>query len=190
MCAVVNGGVQCWGLGTGGALGNGSTGSSATPVQAIAASSGITRVINGQNVNCATNGSFLKCWGNGGQTGDGTNSNVLTPTTIIASGVTDFSVSMGTTCAVVNGGLKCWGNNYTGQLGVGNTTDSNVPVQPIAASSSIIGVTVGVWYDGCDFFGTSCAYTVTGMKCWGAGSAIGNGSSTYLYTPQTVSNFP
>ena len=38
-CAVVNGGVQCWGLNSDGHLGNNSTTSSLVPVQAIAAGS-------------------------------------------------------------------------------------------------------------------------------------------------------
>nr|BFE77368.1 hypothetical protein GCM10020092_106690 [Actinoplanes digitatis] len=33
------------------------------------------------------------------------------------------------TCGIRGGDLYCWGANYSGQLGIGSTTDQSSPVQ-------------------------------------------------------------
>ena len=73
------------------------------------------------------------CWGykNGGQLGDGTTTDRLTPTLVIG-GHAWASISAGSsqqhTCAETTAGdLYCWGENTWGQLGDGTTTNSTVP---------------------------------------------------------------
>ena len=77
-CALVGGGIQCWGFNSFGQLGNGSTSLSKTPVIVSGLTSGMTAVIAG-GVNydieqtCAiTSAGRLKCWGGNvyGQLGD------------------------------------------------------------------------------------------------------------------------
>ena len=53
-CAVVNGGVQCWGNNSNGQLGNGATSDSTTPIQAIVAGSSVT---TGNSYTCTVSAS-------------------------------------------------------------------------------------------------------------------------------------
>ena len=81
----------------------------------------------------ASNGG-VKCWGWNyrGQLGNGNNndSNVPVDVSGLSSGVSAISAGgYGHTCGLLtSGGIKCWGNNWAGQLGNGNNTKSNVPV--------------------------------------------------------------
>ena len=62
-CAILNGGVQCWGFNGSGQLGNNSTTSSTVPIQAIAAGSNVTAVSAGLNHTCAVVNGGVQCWG-------------------------------------------------------------------------------------------------------------------------------
>ena len=87
-CAVVNGGVQCWGEGDYGKLGNNSGNQSATPVQAIAAGSNVTAVAAGYGHSCAVVGGGVQCWGDNSAGEIGNNSTIqsLVPVQAIAAG--------------------------------------------------------------------------------------------------------
>ena len=75
----------------------------------------------------------VKCWGkNGnGQVGDGTTTNVSSPTTV--SGLSNMSkVAAGGNhaCALAdNGTVWCWGRGDGGKLGNGADSSSSTPVQ-------------------------------------------------------------
>jgi len=68
-------------------------------------------------------------------------------------------------CALeVDGSVWCWGRNNHGQLGNGNTSNTNVPQQvmtdgttPLAAATSIVATG-----------GTSCALVSGSVWCWGS----------------------
>ena len=82
-CAVTTaGGATCWGDNFRGQLGDGTTGSSGTPVGVTGLSSGVAAVAAGYYHGCAlsTTGA-VKCWGwnRFGELGDGTNTNSLVP---------------------------------------------------------------------------------------------------------------
>ena len=136
-CALTSsGGVKCWGLNTYGALGNGSSGNkSKVPVNVSGLTSGVSTISAGVFHACAlTSSGGVKCWGYNqhGALGNGTNtdSNVPADVSGLASGVSAISAGGEHSCALTSlVGLKCWGYNYSGQLGNGTNTDSNVPVE-------------------------------------------------------------
>ena len=84
-CAVVNGGVKCWGFNNFGQLGNNSTTQSLVPVQAIPAGSSVTAVSAGFEHSCAAVSGGGVCWGlNGfGQLADAYSNPALQPVTTL-----------------------------------------------------------------------------------------------------------
>ncbi|UOG90774.1 MAG: DUF1566 domain-containing protein [Candidatus Thiothrix sulfatifontis] len=180
-CALVNGGVQCWGWNGRGQLGDGTVAERHSPVQAIAPSSDVSAVSAGLNHTCAVVKGGVWCWGSNleGQLGDGTATDRLVPVQVIApgSGVVAIDTGMDHTCVVINGGVKCWGNNAYGQLGDGTATDRNIPVQAMASSSGVTAVTTGDYH--------TCAIVHGGVKCWGDNyhGQLGDGTNIDHYSP-------
>jgi alpha-tubulin suppressor-like RCC1 family protein len=86
-CALTNtGAVKCWGVNVNGQLGDGTTTDRLTPVTVVGLSSGTARLVTGPWHTCAlTNGGAAKCWGwnIGGQLGDGTTTDRMTPVAVI-----------------------------------------------------------------------------------------------------------
>lgn len=190
-CAVVNGGLRCWGYNNRGQLGDGTLVQKLVPTQIIPSSSGVTDVAligpsgtNGNATTCAVVNGGLKCWGSNsfGLVGDGTTINRSLPVDIFppSSGVTDVFGSDTAVCAIKNSGLYCWGLN-TGVLGVGDAIDRLSPTLVIAESSGVTSADMG-WYLG-------CAVVNGGLKCWGnngVGSSLGNGTVNDSLIPVEV----
>jgi titin len=149
-CALLTAGsIRCWGNGSTGELGNGTTTTASNAVTVTGISTAID-ISSGPGHSCAvlTDGS-VRCWGYGqeGQLGNGTN--VVSQTTPVqASGVSGARmVSAGYyhSCSLDSTGLvKCWGAGGAGQLGTGTTAYSSTPVPAQIEKSVIPGVVPGV----------------------------------------------
>lgn len=120
----------------------------------------------------------LACWGrnNYGQLGIGTQDNGPhgTPATVPGmNGVVSVSTQRQHACAAKDdGSVWCWGDNFSGQLGSelpGGAGASSSPVV-VPGVDQAIAVSTGQSH--------SCALQSTGgVKCWGAGVAVGDGGS-------------
>ncbi len=209
-CALISDGtVWCWGDGSYGQLGNGTSGNqSSTPVQ-VSGIDGTTVKATAISTSifsaCAVlSDHTVRCWGwNGsGELGNGTTTDSSIPVTVYSSGttaltnVTQVSAADDHTCALISGGtIECWGDNGEGELGDGVTNHSGVTKDwlgndfsptPVAVSNitnaTAIGTSKGEY---------SCALISGGtVECWGQGGAgeLGNGLDTDSWTPVQVSN--
>ena len=133
-CAIVGGGIKCWGSNGSGELGDNTTTTRLTPVAVSGLAGAPLNVAVGNTHTCAiVTGGAVKCWGlnTNGQLGDGT---ILVRAdagrvTGLASGVAAITAGAGHTCALTTGGaVKCWGNNGSGQLGDNSVTQRLTPV--------------------------------------------------------------
>ncbi len=124
-CALVDGGVKCWGDNTYKQLGAENGSESATPLQVPGLESGVEAIAAGETYTCALVNGGVRCWGEGtnGLLGDGSASvhTRATPHPTIAegSGVTALASSYGTTCALVGAQVQCWGRADLGMSGTG-----------------------------------------------------------------------
>ncbi|GIE34140.1 chromosome condensation regulator RCC1 [Actinoplanes italicus] len=180
----------CWGMGSNGQLGDGSTTnrSAATPVQ-MPSGVQFTEITLGESHTCAIgNDSKAYCWGMGlgGRLGDGTESDRSAPVPVdMPSGVSFRGIS-GTghhTCAIGNDSKTyCWGQNSHGQVGDGTTTSRLGPVQ-VNSPSGVIFTQVAAGYSHtCAIGNDSKTY------CWGMGQhgEIGDGSLNGRTSPVPV----
>lgn len=161
---------QCWGENDFGVLGDGTTTSSATPVQVT----GLTQVVSIEVADahaCAlTAAGTVFCWGDrqGGALGDGPDTGTgrtnSTPVQVHDLGrVVALAQGLGyrDSCAIVYGGkVTCWGLGHDGQLGNG-TKDKNLTPGFVSGLTSAVSVGVGP--------GFTCATTARGSEfCWGS----------------------
>ena len=148
--------VYCWGSGSGGRLGNGSTNNSSVPVavsvSATPAMNSVKKLSNGSGAACAiASDDKLYCWGSAsyGSLGNGVAVSSI-PVAVSqgdmpsSAGIKDVTVTSGgngapsrsSICAIASDDKAyCWGDNGTGQLGDGTNTNSSVPV---ATTSTLI----------------------------------------------------
>ncbi|MEO8225633.1 MAG: Ig-like domain-containing protein [Gammaproteobacteria bacterium] len=144
-CALTAAGdVYCWGRNGSGQLGAGNKTGSAVPVR-VAVGLAFATISAGIQHTCAlTRAGAAYCWGGagndalpggspvGGEIGDGTNSQRLTPTAVARNLVlVQLEANGSFTCGRVGTGqVYCWGANLSGQLGIGDKLlrSANVPV--------------------------------------------------------------
>jgi hypothetical protein len=156
-CALVNGGVWCWGANDLGQLGDGGKeGSTSAPVQVVGLSSGVQTVSAGFEHTCASANGGVQCWGYNafGALGTGQNnleeSNVPVQVAGLTSGAGVQAIATAgssATCAIVNGGAWCWP--------MGNAT---TPTEVPGLTSNVQAISPG-----------GCAAWNGSVQCWGSG---------------------
>lgn len=206
VCAIDSGSVYCWGYGTDGQLGNGSSSSSPTPVKVIPGSEGftntnVTDVSVGEYHTCAVEGGSVYCWGYNSeyQLGDESSSDSSEPVkvhdapdgdgTFVNTLVTGVDVGGGTSCAIRAGAVYCWGNGDGGQLGNNSTNDYDFPVD-VASQGGLTNTAVTEIAVG---YADSCAVEGGSVFCWGYNNegAHGNNTSDSSSVPtKAVDNLP
>ena len=187
-CALSGGGVECWGYGGDGQLGDGGTTDRANPVPVQGLASGVAQIAAGDYHTCAvkTSGAVL-CWGDNdsGQLGNDSTTNSSTPVAVtgLSSGVVAIAAGGYHTCALTSaGGVKCWGDDGNGQLGDGGDTSESTPVNVSGLSSGVASIAAGESH-------TSAVTTSNGAKCWGYDGygELGNGTTNDYHVPKAVS---
>lgn len=145
MCAVVQGGLQCWGLLLPNPFAVGpwpNTGSLVRPVTVVA--SGVSSVSAGYTHACAVINSAVYCWGIASQRQtDPFHGNVFvdgTAVQVTGPGMQTVRTSQGMSCAISQGGgLQCWGNGLARALGYDDSMVQAPNVGPLTLGTS--GVT-------------------------------------------------
>ena len=185
-CALTNtGSVLCWGYNLYFELGNSTTNNanSATPVQVLGLTSGVTAISAGNDHTCALFNGTVQCWGNNnnGELGNASAAAAqATPIQVTGlSGVKAISAGGLHTCALTSsGGVECWGANLNGQLGNNQTASlaQNTPVQVTGLTSGVTAIAAGSAH-------TCALNSIDSMQCWGDNSFGQLGNSTNFSTP-------
>ncbi len=193
-CAVTTAGaVMCWGYNASGQLGDGTVVTRSTPVAVTGLASDVVAIAAGGGHTCAVNAAGgMKCWGGNeyGRLGNGTTTASSTPVAVtgLSSGVESIAAGTYHTCAVSTGGaMSCWGYNNAGQLGDNTLVNKLIPTAVTGLGSGVAGIAGS--------YQNTCALTTSGgLKCWGSGVAVGDGTpsqrsapvNVYGWVPQTI----
>lgn len=182
-CALMSDGrIRCWGNGSDGALGSGTTSTSVASISPV--TTGATYISAGDIHSCAVVSGAAKCWGNNGsgRLGDGTTMNKTTPTAVsgLTSGVTAITAGGAHTCAIQSGAGYCWGRYNEGQTGKGGIGfGADLTPQAVSAlSSGLAKLSIGSTH-------TCGIKTDNRLYCWGANSSgqIGDNTTTDRPSP-------
>lgn len=193
-CAILSDGrLRCWGYGSYGQLGTGSSahiGDGETPasVSPVPFNGPVVQVVAGEYHTCARlRGGTVRCWGrsNYGQLGYHSTSTLYSPGGDVNLGgpALHLSTSNDHNCAVLEGGVvRCWGHGGNYKLGYGevnNVGDNEHPYQagPVNLGGPAYGVAAGGSH--------SCAVVSGAVRCWGSGNygQLGYASTSDRTTP-------
>lgn len=162
-CAVINGGLSCWGNNFYGQLGTGDDTDRLQPVPVQAPSGIVGGLSAGPLHNCAIIENAAWCWGSNqsGQIGTGATGiaeYLAVPVDQLGGGIDEVSAGSAHSCARRGGNVFCWGDNSYGQLGIGNTVPRLTPTV-IDNLPPALSIVAGAQH--------SCARIADGVYCWG-----------------------
>ncbi|CAE7471808.1 UVR8, partial [Symbiodinium microadriaticum] len=197
VCALLDdGSVKCWGRGSSGQLGQGSSasigsqpnqmGENLPPIDLGTGRRAVDIAAGGSQSCAVLDDGSAKCWGDGigdsaGEMGDNLQAIDMGGRTVkqIAASTTYYSSGDSHACAVLDdSSVKCWGDNSQGQLGQGTTSFiasgavATTPAIDVGGRRVTKVVTGGAH---------TCVLFDTGnMACWGDGSRgqVGHGSTS------------
>lgn len=198
-CALfTNGSLKCWGYGTYGGNGQGSTSNIGTgftqfgdglPFVNLGTGRTVSKLFNqGAQHQCALlDNNSLKCWGynvngqlglgNTGHRGDAANEmGDNLPVVNLGTGrsATDVAVGWVHTCAILDdGSVKCWGQNQYGQLGLGNTAHRGDGANEMGDNLPIVNLGLGRTAKSITAgnYHTCAILDDNSVKCWGQNQA-------------------
>jgi alpha-tubulin suppressor-like RCC1 family protein len=198
-----DGTLVAWGRNNSGQLGDGSTLDGTVPVlvnrTGVLAGKTVTAIAAGGSHSLALcSDGTLAAWGNNnsGQLGDNSSTSRSLPVAVFRTGVLSGKTITGMACGeafslvvCTDGTLVAWGNNNSGQLGIGTTNSSLLPVlvnrTGVLAGKTVVAVAAGSSH--------SLARCSDGnLATWGYNSngQLGNGTSTNSTVPVLVSKSP
>jgi alpha-tubulin suppressor-like RCC1 family protein len=174
-----DGAMKCVGLNTSGQLGDGSTTSRSSPVQAL---TNVVKASAGYTHTCAiVSDESIRCWGSNasGQLGTGNTTSQTSPVTVSGlTSVKQISLGQNHSCALMNSGsIYCWGDNSVGQLGDGSNTQRLTP-------TAVSGISTAISID--TQKNHTCAVLADKtVRCWGENTngKLGNGNATNSNVP-------
>jgi alpha-tubulin suppressor-like RCC1 family protein len=189
-CGIIsNGSAMCWGLGTSGQLGNGPGTTSNNSVY-VNTTNTFVAISAGNTHTCGIipNGSAM-CWGAGtqGQLGYGGTTQQNNPVYVnitnlfVAISAETFSGAGSHSCGITTDGrAMCWGYGFNGQLGIGNTSNSRVPIY-VNTTNTFVAISASG--------SRSCGIISNGSAmCWGMGTSgkLGYGGTSQQNNPVYV----
>ena len=198
-CALFSdGGVQCWGYGGGGQLGDGSFSTRNYAADVSGYTSGVSRISAGAEHTCLVVAAThdIKCFGDNmwGGLGDGTTTSQGSPVSVVGIPSTAQEVASGNgfTCAKLqDGSLRCWGANGSGSVGDGTVSETSAPVTVsyIGTDGALIAAGGYASAAGADRFACATLNSTGQVMCWGRGNEgqLGNGGTFSSTTPTLVS---
>lgn len=127
-CAIVSGGVACWGNGQQDELGNGFSADSFVPVATSGLGSGVSGIFAGESYSCAIAAGTAYCWGDTHSIGNNSGTFQTVPAALpLGNTVTSIGTGFSHGCAIVSGATLCVGTDYFGELGDGRAVFLEVP---------------------------------------------------------------
>lgn len=185
-CALLKGGVQCWGANYQGQLGQPvALLSSDKPLKVPGLESGVTALSVGYEHNCVIQNNQAKCWGSNttGQTGDTSGSAKtiipfaveVAPLYVPLDNVTDIYAGISHTCAVANEAAYCWGGNGGGVLGMSEAPGliHNIDTGEYPVAQPVLDMGANVKAIALNLSSTCAVKKDGSVKCWGSNDERG-----------------